>query len=135
VFPDRKANPFNTMANILGGHPVGGPQPVPEPKDQLWTEKKKDASGDGARDYILHTRNFLECIRSRRQPIADVQSAHAVATTCHLANISLRVGRKVAWDAEREQIIGDPEAAGMLERPYRQPWDKELRSLKNIQTG
>lgn len=129
VFPDRKANPFNTMAAILGGHPAGGPQPVPEPKDQFWTEKKKDASGNGARDYVLHTRNFLECIRSRQQPIADVRSAHAVATTCHLANISLKVGRKVVWDTEKEQIIGDPEAAGMLERPYRQPWDRELRSL------
>jgi len=129
VFPDRKVNPFNTMAGILGGHPAGGPQPVPEPKDQFWTEKKKDATGDGARDYVLHARNFLECIRSRRQPLADIESAHAVATTCHLANISLKVGRKVAWDAEKEQIIGDPEAAAMLERPYRQPWDRELRSL------
>jgi len=132
VFPDRKVNPFNTMAGILGGHPAGGPQPVPEPKDQFWTEKKKDATGDGARDYVLHARNFLECIRSRRQPVADIESAHAVATTCHLANISLRVGRKVAWDAEKEQIIGDSEAAGMLERPYRQPWDRELRSLNVI---
>jgi len=132
VFPDRKADPFNTMANILGGHPVGGPQPVPEPKDQFWTEKEKDSSGDGARDYILHTRNFLDCIRSRQQPIADLESAHAVATTCHLANISLRIGRKICWDAKKEQIIDDPEAARMLEREYRRPWDRELRSLKVI---
>jgi predicted dehydrogenase len=132
VFPDRKANPFNTMANILGGHPVGGPQPVPEPKDQFWTEKEKDSSGDGARDYILHTRNFLDCIRSRQQPIADLESAHAVATTCHLANISLRIGRKICWDAKKEQIVDDLEAARMLEREYRGPWDRELRSLKVI---
>jgi len=132
VFPDRKADPFNTMANILGGHPVGGPQPVPEPKDQFWTEKEKDSSGDGARDYILHTRNFLDCIRSRQQPVADLESAHAVATTCHLANISLRIGRKICWDAKKEQIIDDLEAARMLEREYRSPWDRELRSLKVI---
>ena len=130
VFPDRKADPFGTMANILGGHPVGGPQPVQEPKDQFWTEKEKDSSGDGAKDYVQHARDFLECMRSRRQPLADIESAHAVATTCHLANISLRVGRKVVWDAEKEQIVGDPQANAMLTRPYRSPWDKELRSLK-----
>jgi predicted dehydrogenase len=129
VFPDRKADPFNTMANILGGHPVGGPQPVPEPKDQFWTEKEKDTSGDGTRDYILHTRNFLDCIRSRQQPIADIESAHAVVTTCHLANISLRIGRKITWDADEEQIVGDPQANQMLLRPYRNPWDAQLRAL------
>jgi len=132
VFPDRKANPFNTMANILGGHPVGGPQPVPEPKDLFWTEKEKDTSGDGAKDYIVHTRNFLDCIRSRQQPIADLESAHAVVTTCHLANISVRTGRKIRWDAKKEQIIDDPEAARMLVREYRSPWDQELRSLNVI---
>jgi predicted dehydrogenase len=132
VFPDRKADPFGAMANILGGHPVGGPQPVDEPRDQFWTEKEKDTSGNGAQDYVEHAKNFLECIRSRRQPVADIESAHAVATTCHLANISLRVGRKITWDAQKEQIVGDREANEMLTRPYRQPWDKELRSLKAV---
>jgi predicted dehydrogenase len=129
VFPDRKVNPFNTMANILGGHPVGGPQVTPEPRDQFWTEKVKDTSGDGAKDYVAHARDFLDCIRSRRQPIADLDSAHQVATTCHLANISLRVGRKLVWDAEKEQIVGDPEANAMLVRPYRQPWAGRVRAL------
>jgi len=132
VFPDRKANPFNTMANILGGHPVGGPQPVEETKGQLWTEKVKDTSGDGAKDYVTHARNFLDCMRSRRQPLADIESAHQVATTCHLANISLRVGRKITWDAKKEQIVDDRKANDMLTRPYRSPWDKELRSLKVV---
>jgi predicted dehydrogenase len=129
VFPDRKVNPFNTMANILGGHPVGGPQMTPEPRDQYWTEKVKDSTGDGAKDYVTHTRNFLECIRSRQQPIADIVSAQEVVTTCHLANISLRVGRKIAWDAANEQIVGDPQANDMLVRPYREPWDARLRAL------
>jgi hypothetical protein len=52
-----------------------------------------------------------------------------VATTCHLANISLLTGRKIVWDAEKEQITGDPETARMLLRPYRKPWDAELRAL------
>jgi hypothetical protein len=46
-----------------------------------------------------------------------------------LANLSLRTGRKLKWDAEREEIVGDAEASGMLLRPYRKPWDDVLKSL------
>jgi len=48
---------------------------------------------------------------------------------CHLANISLRTDRKIRWDPEKEQIVGDAEAAKMLVRPYRKPWDAELKAL------
>jgi predicted dehydrogenase len=129
VFPDTKVNPVNAVAAILGGHPVGGPQPVPDEQGKLWTQKEKDESGDAMKDYRRHARNFLDCMRSRKDPVADMESGHRVATTCHLANISLRTGRKVTWDAEREDIVNDPEAAAMLTRPYRKPWDAELKAL------
>jgi hypothetical protein len=74
-------------------------------------------------------RNFLDCIKSRATPISDLESGHRVATVCHLANISLRTGRKLRWDADREQIVDDAEASRMLVREYRAPWDAELRSL------
>ena len=48
----------------------------------------------------------------------------------HLANISLRLGRKIRWDPEKEQIVGDAEANRWLVRPYRKPWDDVLRSFK-----
>jgi predicted dehydrogenase len=128
VIPDRKENPTNTVARMFGGHPVGGPQPVPD-QPALWTEPAKDASGSSEAQYVGHVRNFLDCIKSRRQPIVDLESGHRVATACHLANISLRTGRKIRWDADQEEILGDPEAARMLVRPYRQPWDAELRAL------
>jgi hypothetical protein len=54
---------------------------------------------------------------------------HRVATACHLANISLRQGRKIRWDPNQEEIVGDAEAAKMLVRPYRPPWDKKLNAL------
>ena len=73
--------------------------------------------------------NFLDCIRSGKQPRSDLESGHRVATACHLANISLRTGRKIVWDAQREEIVGDAEASRMLVRPYRAPWDAELASL------
>jgi predicted dehydrogenase len=129
VFPDAKVNPVNAVAAILGGHPVGGPQPVPDEQGKLWTQKEKDDSGDAMRDYRRHARNFLDCMRSRKDPVADMESGHRVATTCHLANISLRTGRKITWDAEREDIVNDPEASAMLTRPYRKPWDAELKAL------
>jgi hypothetical protein len=70
-----------------------------------------------------HHKNFLECIKTRELPVADVEIGHRTATACHLANIALRLGnRKIQWDAEKETIVGDDEAAGMLTRPYREPW-------------
>ena len=41
----------------------------------------------------------------------------------------MRTGRKIRWDADKEQIVGDKESAAMLERPYRKPWDDELKRL------
>jgi predicted dehydrogenase len=105
------------------GHPArSNAQPVP------WTQPLK---GTGSQDeqMELHARNFLDCIKSRRRPAADVEDGHRVSAACHLANISLRTGRKLRWDAEREEILGDKEASAMLERPYRKPWDAVLRSL------
>jgi predicted dehydrogenase len=69
-----------------------------------------------------HHTNWLECIKSRKLPICDVEIGHRSATVCHLGNIALRAGRKVAWDPEKEVIVGDAEAARMVSRPYRSPW-------------
>ena len=129
VTPDKRENPTNIVARIIGGHPVGGPQPVPESGPALWTEPMEDKTGDAKDQYVRHTRNFLDCIKSRKEPVSDLESAHRVATVCHLANISLRTGRKIRWDAEKEEILGDAEATDMLVRTYRKPWDAELRAI------
>jgi predicted dehydrogenase len=128
---DPKANPNNMVASILGvkGHPVGGPQLEPEEKGQLWTTPGQDNSGDAIKDYARHARNFLDCVKSRKEPVSDLQSGHEIATACHLSNLSLRTGRKLVWDAEKEEIVGDREANAMLVRPYRAPWDAEWRAL------
>jgi hypothetical protein len=76
-----------------------------------------------------HARNFIACVKSRQQPDSNLEEEHGVAIACHLANISLRLGRKVRWDAEREEIIGDPEASAMLARPYRKPWNQVLEGF------
>jgi hypothetical protein len=65
-------------------------------------------------------RSGKHCQRAKR---------HRTTTACHLANLSLRLGRKLKWDAGKEEIIGDREASAMLERPYRKPWDGVLNGL------
>ena len=95
----------------------------------MWTEPAKMA-GDWQEQYVLHVRNFLDCVKSRNKPIADVESGHQVVTACHLSNISLRLGRKIHWDAKKEEIVGDAAAAAMLVRDYRSPWDEALANLK-----
>ncbi len=129
ILPSPKRNPTNIVAGIIGGHPVGGPQTVDEPEGQLWTEPAK-GEGDWVEQYVLHARNFLDCVKSRQTPIADVESGHQVVTACHLSNISLRLERKIRWDAKKEEIVGDAEASKMLLREYRSPWDGELAHLK-----
>ncbi len=69
-----------------------------------------------------HYQNFLDCIKSRAKPVADVEIGHRTATVCHLGNMAVRLGRKIQWDPAKEQIVGDTDAAAMLARPYRAPW-------------
>ncbi|MHB8901744.1 MAG: Gfo/Idh/MocA family protein [Thermoguttaceae bacterium] len=67
-------------------------------------------------------RNFLDCVKSRQDPYFPVEIGHRVATVCHLANLSIRLGRKLNWDPEKEQFVGDAEATALMSRPMREPW-------------
>ena len=69
-----------------------------------------------------HVRNFLDCVKTRKRPNADVEEGHRSAVMCHLGNISTRLGRSLRWDAAMEQVVGDAEANRMLTRPFRAPW-------------
>jgi predicted dehydrogenase len=69
-----------------------------------------------------HMRNFFECIKDGGKPISDVWSHHRSVSACHLANIAMRLGRKLKWDPVAENFIGDDEANGMLSRPQRAPF-------------
>ncbi len=69
-----------------------------------------------------HHQDFLDCIKSRAKPVADVEIGHRSATACHLGNITARLGRGVKWDPQAEKFIGDAEAQSMTDRPYRKPW-------------
>ncbi len=69
-----------------------------------------------------HARNFIDCVYSREQAVAPIETAHRSITIAHLGNIAMKLGRDIQWDPKRERIIGDTEASKMLSRPYRAPW-------------
>jgi predicted dehydrogenase len=70
-----------------------------------------------------HMGNFFECIKDRTQPISDVHTHHRSMTTCHLANIAIRLGRKLEWDPANEQIVGDKEAQTFQAREQRKGFE------------
>jgi predicted dehydrogenase len=130
ITPDPTIDPESAVPRFGGAHPVGGPRRTSNPTTSAnRTEPLEDRTGDEYDQFRRHARDFLDAVRSRREPIADLESGHRVATACHLANLSLRLGRKLRWDAKREAIVGDSEADAMLERPYRAPWDAVRRAL------
>jgi len=69
-----------------------------------------------------HVRNFLDCVRSRKEPVEPAEAGHRTASLCHLANIAMKLHRKIRWDPKEERILGDEEAQAMLSRPMRAPW-------------
>ena len=69
-----------------------------------------------------HQRNFLDCVKTREKTVADLESAVRSDTVSHLVNFCTRLGRKIRWDPDREEIIDDPQAGRMLTRSMRQPW-------------
>ncbi len=87
----------------------------PLPEDALVKAYKGKQPGGGN----AHMRNFFECIASREQPISDVVTHHRAMTTCHLANIAIRLERPVRWDPVAEQIVGDAEAQKWERREQR----------------
>jgi predicted dehydrogenase len=69
-----------------------------------------------------HKQNFLDCIKSRKDPIASAEIGHRSSTVCHLGNIAMLMGRKVKWDPKRERFINDGAADSMIAHSMRAPW-------------
>jgi myo-inositol 2-dehydrogenase/D-chiro-inositol 1-dehydrogenase len=69
-----------------------------------------------------HMKNFLECMRTRQDPVAPVEVGHRSNSICVLAHIAMRLGRKLAWDPKAERFVGDAEADTWLDYLHRAPW-------------
>jgi predicted dehydrogenase len=98
---------------------------------EIWAARRRNTTpamealemkGDPKGSEVAHVRNFLDCVKSRQRPAAEVEDGHQTATVCHLGNIATRLGRSLKWDAEKESFIGDDQANRFLSRPYRRPW-------------
>jgi len=95
-----------------------------------WGYKVYDEKGNLAADEskhedntdTFHARNFLDCVKSRKTPNAEIEIGHTSTVLCHLGNIVARTGRALKFDPNTGTIAGDAEASRLLGRPYRKHW-------------
>ena len=78
------------------------------------------------RSLTNHIRNFFEAVRDRKEPVSDVFSHHRALTTCHLAGIAARVGRKIQWDPKNEMVVDDDLAQSLVAREQRRGFEIEV---------
>ena len=111
---------FGTKGLMIVGRHGGGWQVFGRPKSRkpVVVEEKYGRFPDDP-----HRQNFVDCVRSRKSPNADVELGHFSAAMCHFANISFRVqNRPLAIDGHTERFIGDDEANRLLRPKYRDPF-------------
>ncbi len=99
--------------------------PLPRSEYTLYDHDNLDRPvRTGKLDAIInHMGNFYDCCQSRKTPISNVLSQHQSVTTCHLANISMKLGRKLTWNPEAEEFEGDAEANTHLAREQRKGFE------------
>ncbi len=106
IIPDKVTLPYGIKL-------VQGDRPI---RKIALNGSKFKAKDDGMPAHVV---NFLECLKSRQRPIADIEIAHRSTNTCHLGNIAYKVGRKLFWDTETETFKNDAEANALLAREPR----------------
>ncbi len=99
--------------------------PLPREKWSIYDFDNLDRPArSGKLDAIVnHMGNFFDCVQAKRKPISDIESQHRSVSTCHLANISMRLGRKLRWNPDAEFFIDDADADAMLKREQRKGFE------------
>jgi predicted dehydrogenase len=92
---------------------------IPERKKQGLGAAKHPAGPD---ERFPHVRNFLDCMKTREQPVENLEVGHHATAVAHLGNIAYRTGRKIVWDGVNEKVVGDAEADRQVGAEYRTPW-------------
>jgi len=104
------------------GQPAAHGEPLYEydtfPEDQT----EKDLEKHCASAIRWHMKDLLSAIASRGKPVADIEQGYISSTSSILANLSMQLGRSLAWDPVKGQVTGDAEANRLLRRSYRAPW-------------
>jgi predicted dehydrogenase len=109
VIPDKVVLPYGIKL-------VHGDRP-------LRTIDLKHETVKGVDGQDAHVRNFLDCVKSRDLPTSDIEIAQCSTNTCHLGNISYKLGRRLEWDAENETFKNDSEANTLLSRQPRKGYE------------
>jgi hypothetical protein len=73
-----------------------------------------------------HTANFIEAMKTRKQPISDVWSHNRMLEICHLSNIAMRLGRELNWDPEKREVVNDSQANSFLSRDSRKGFEIDI---------
>ncbi len=103
----------------LKGKPVEELKKNPLPEDAI----AKLYNGKMPAKRFGHMHNFMDCVKTRALPVSDVYTHHRALTTCHLANIALRLNRTLKWDPKKEVIVGDKEAQSFTAREQRKGYE------------
>ena len=86
-------------------------------------EEKKWSDQTALWQARWHLQNWLDCIRTRKRPVADVEIGHRSISVCHLVNITRQLGRRLKWDPAKELFVGDDEANKQVNRPRRKGYE------------
>jgi len=101
--------------------PDEGPAPL-QASDPKILQAEIPANGIHLYESPEQHLNWLQCIQSRRQPVAPVEVGHRSGSACLVAYIAMKLGRKLTWDPVREVCVGDEQANAMRSRPQRKPY-------------
>ncbi|REJ73334.1 MAG: gfo/Idh/MocA family oxidoreductase [Planctomycetota bacterium] len=110
---------FHVSRGALKGKPVEDLEANPLPDGAIQEVY-------GGKEPGNHMQNFMDCVKSRETPISDVWSHHRAMTTCHLANIAIRLDRRLEWDPVEQQIIGDSGANQWQTREQRKGYEIDV---------
>jgi predicted dehydrogenase len=102
---------------------VNPPEIAKDPPDKSVQAKWTGGAGGGESVARPHVQNWLDCIKSRKEPIAPLEAGHRTATICHLAGIARELKRPLKWDPAKEDFVGDAEATALLDRPRRKGFE------------
>jgi predicted dehydrogenase len=123
------------MQGPVGGAIFVGEKAKIEINRNKYTTNPKDLIKDGPKPHVaevwegpgwtakLHIQNWLDCIKTREKPNADVEIGHRSISVCHLVNIARETGRKLRWDPDKEVFPDDAAANALLQRPRRKGYD------------
>ncbi len=121
-----KGRGFDIIPEVINPHGRYARTPLDRKTER---EQREDAapmieamSVEGPSGTEFHTRNFLDCVKSRERCNADIEIGHRSTSAPLIGNIALRTGKRLEWDRDTERFTNDEEANELLHYEYRKPW-------------